>query len=239
MLKVSASNPPPDGNTRNVSCNLMKNLYFIICLFISNISFGQKYPSPDSVKILKQSRLDTILSLLKVNKGEIIADIGSGKGYNLIRLSKNFPDVSYYVQDIDAIQCNRNVFLKTLKTYNSNQNIDSFHFFKGTTSSTNLPKNYFDKVLLIAVVHEFTKTDSMLTDIKSILKENGDILIEEPLVIKVEKKEKGCNNPYLTEISFKEILERNKIKIIEEKYIKDFGINKYRKVFLCKKKGYS
>jgi ubiquinone/menaquinone biosynthesis C-methylase UbiE len=229
---------PSQQKAADVGCNLMKTYISIFFLVSFNFLFGQVYPSLDSIKTLKQLRLDTILSVIKLKEGDVIADIGSGKGYNLIRLANKFPKTTFFVQDIDTTVCNKKTFLKTMKTFNSNLSIDNFHFFKGSETSTNLPKEYFDKVFLIAVIHEFTKLDSMLKDVKSIIKENGEFIIEEPLVRHSIKKEKGCNNPYLTEIQLKEILEKNQIVIIESKYIKDIGNNKYRMVFRCKK-GYS
>lgn len=88
-------------------------------------------------------------------------------------------------------------------------------------------------MLLIAVVHEFDEKEKMFADIRSIVKPDGFIFIEEPLVTKPGPKDKGCNNPYLTEQQLRDILAENGLEIAEEKYIQDVGNNKYRKIFKC------
>jgi len=213
----------------------MRNILIIKLLFPIFL-FGQKVQDPlVANNAIKQARIDTILSVLKISNDDIIADIGSGKGYNLIRLTKYFPSIRYYVEDIDSIACNRKNFKNSIKLFNSNISIDNFIFTYGTPTSTNLPKNKFTKVIMIAVVHEFDNRSSMLTDIKSILKPGGYIYIEEPLVIKKVKKDKGCNNPYLTEPEFKQILTDNGLEIEEEKQTNNTGKNQYRKFFKCRK----
>ena len=210
-------------------------LFFILILSTPVFLFGQKQDFISELKALKQSRLDTITSVLKINQNDTVADIGSGDGYNLIRLSKYYPSVKYFVEDIDSSKLNKANFLKNIKLFNSSLSIDNFEFVYGTTTSTNLPKNYFTKVIMIAVVHEFDDKQSMFSDIKSILKTTGHIFIEEPLVTKNTRKDKGCNNPYLTESEFKKILKDNGIEIETEKNIKDIGGIKYRKIFKCRK----
>ncbi len=207
----------------------------IILFVIPILSFGQKVTDPLAVmKAIRQARIDTILSVLKITKADTVADVGAGKGYNLVRLSKYFPSIKYYVEDIDSVACSRNNFEKNIKIFNPNISIGNFIFTCGTPTSTNLPKSYFTKVLLIAVIHEFDYKESMLTDIRSIVKPGGYIYIEEPLVIKKTKKDKGCNNPYLTEIELKKIITDNALDIEEEKFIKDAGKNQYRKIFKCR-----
>ena len=207
-------------------------LFFTLLLLTPICLFGQK---KDFIKILKQSRLDTITSVLKINQNDTVADIGSGDGYNLIRLSKYYPSIKYFVEDIDSSKLNRANFLKNIKIFNPSLSISNFEFVYGTATSTNLPKNYFTKIIMIAVVHEFDDKTSMFNDIKSILKTTGHIFIEEPLVTKSTRKDKGCNNPYLTEAELRKILNDNGIEIETEKYIKDNGVTKYRKIFKCRK----
>lgn len=208
----------------------------ILILLVTSLKIYSQNKFIDSIKIYQQARIDSIASLLTIQKKDIIADIGSGNGNTLIRLTKQFSDISLFVEDIDSLKCNRKTFEKVLRLNNSKTPIDSFHFIYGTSTSTNLPKKYFDKIFLIAVIHEFDKRREMLTDVKSILKDNGEILIEEPLVYKKIPKDKGCNNPYLTESELQKILTENFIVVLKERFIKDKdkANNRYRKVYLCK-----
>jgi len=213
----------------------MHKIILLFLLVIPVYTIAQKKP-PVDVKILKQARLDTIVSMLQITSTDTVADVGSGNGNNLVRLSKYFPPIRYYVEDIDSSSCNRKNFEKMIRVHNPGISIDQFVFSYGTTTSTKLPKNFFTKVLLIAVVHEFDQRDLMLADIRSILKPNGLLFIEEPLTQQPRPKEKGCNNPYLTEEAFKKIITSNGFEILEEKYIRDAGDgSRYRKFFKCRK----
>ncbi|AXY73545.1 class I SAM-dependent methyltransferase [Paraflavitalea soli] len=185
------------------------------------------------VQVMKQARLDTMASVINIVKGDVVADIGSGNGYNLLRLSRYFPPVKYYAEDIDSVRCNKKAFAQMIKNFNPGIPLDSFVLSYGTTRATGLPKAHFTKVLMIAVVHEFDEKEPMFADIRSILKPGGFVFIEEPLVLKPVPKDKGCNNPYLTEVALKKIIADNGLQVIEEKYINDADSNKYRKIFKC------
>lgn len=206
-----------------------------ICLGILPLLSLAQRKSAVNVEMLKQARLDTIVSMLQITAMDTVVDIGSGNGSNLIRLSKYFPLVRYHVEDIDSSTCNRRNFEKMIRAYNPAISIDSFSFHYGTVTATLLPRASFTKVLMIAVLHEFDSRDEMLSDIKSILKPGGFIFIEEPLTTTPGPVEKGCNNPYLTEPAFREILQRNRIEIVQEKSIMDAGNGRrFRKFFKCR-----
>ncbi|WP_276482384.1 class I SAM-dependent methyltransferase [Paraflavitalea pollutisoli] len=212
----------------------MRTLILLLVLSLPALVWGQKRTAVP-VNQLVQGRLDTIVSLLQLTPQDVVADIGSGNGKNLVRLSAYYPPMRYHVEDIDSSTCNRRTFSKMIKAYNPAISIDSFTFHYGTPTATNLPKQYFTKILMIAVLHEFDSRDEMLADIKSILQPGGLIYFEEPLTTTPRPVEKGCRNPYLTEAAFREILQRNRIEIIREKPIPDAGDGqRYRKFFQCK-----
>lgn len=188
----------------------------------------------DSIHAIRQARIDAMVAFIQLKPSDTVADIGSGNGYNIVRLSKYYPGVKYHVEDIDSTSCNRKNFQKAISIYNPAIALSDFTFTYGTTTSTHLPKQYFTKVLMIAVVHEFDDKALMFADIKSILKAGGDIYIEEPFVLKpTAKKDKGCNNPYLTEEQFKDIITANGLTIAEEKNTANSGAQ-YRKIFRCR-----
>lgn len=215
-------------------------LSLVLSIFFTLYSFSQK-SFIDSIRLYKQARIDSIQSLLNFKNDDIIADIGSGNGSNLLRLTAKAKNISLFAEDIDSSKCNKRGFQKILRQLNSSVHVDSIRFFYGNDSTTTLPKQHFTKVLLIAVLHEFTKQQQMLNNVKSLLKPGGEILIEEPLVHKPIPKDKGCNNPYLTEIEIQTIFRQNGFIILAEKLIKDLDKqhNRYRKAYLCKLKSYS
>lgn len=206
----------------------------VLILLSPLICVGQRNPNTTSaIQHARMARIDTIVSMLKISADDKIADIGTGKGYNLVRLANYFPSTQYYTEDIDTTSLNRKNLQATINAFHSKLPVDSFIITYGTSTSTNLPRHYFSKVLMIAVLHEFDRRDLMLADIKSILQTGGQLFIEEPLVVTKRKKDKGCNNPYLTELELKAILAKNGISIEEEKLIGDIGIVQYRKIFRC------
>jgi len=215
-------------------------LSLLLTISLSAYCFSQK-SLIDSIRLYKKARIDSIQSLLNLKGSDIIADIGSGNGNNLLRLTLKAKNISLFAEDIDSSKCNKKGFQKLLKQLNSSLPLDSIHFAYGNDSSTTLPKSHFTKVFLIAVMHEFTKQQQMLTDIKSLLKLDGEILIEEPLVHKSIPKDKGCNNPYLTKAELQAIFKQNGFIILSEKLIKEIDKqnNRYRKAYLCKLKSYS
>lgn len=172
-------------------------------------------------------------SFIGITRADRVADIGSGTGYNLVRLSTYFLPARYYAEDIDSSRCNKANFEKTIRSFKASIPIDSFSFHYGTISATNLPKRSFTKVLLIAVVHEFDEKEAMFNDIRSILQPGGLIFIEEPLVKQPGPKDKGCNNPYLTEQQLRQVITGNGLDILDERYIRDAGDKRYRKIFKC------
>lgn len=217
----------------------MRCVILLLLVLLPGIVPAQKKESININKLV-QGRLDTMVSMLQLTAQDTIVDIGSGNGKNLINLTKYFPPLRYHVEEIDSTTCNRKALQKMIKALQATIAIDSFTFHYGTPTATLLPKQYFTKVLMIAVLHEFDSRDTMLADIKSILRPGGSIFLEEPLTQQPRPVEKGCRNPYLTEAAFRELLQRNGIEIIQEKLIPDAGDGKrYRKFFQCRIAGQS
>lgn len=210
----------------------MKTRIILFLLLTPLLINAQNKPTMDQIRQLKQGRLDTMVSMLHITTTDKVADIGTGNGYNLVRLSKYYPSIRYYAEDIDSSFCNRRNLQKMIKIHNPAIAVDSFVITYGTTTSTNLPKSYFSKVLMTAVLHECDHKKEMLADIRSILQPGGLLFIEEPLTPHPMPKEKGCNRPYLTEAELKSILAQNDIEILQEKLIPDDG-NRIRKFYKC------
>lgn len=210
----------------------MKVQIIFFLLFSPLLLAAQNKTTLDHVRQLKQARLDTMVSMLHITASDIVADIGTGNGYNLVRLSRYYPSIRYYAEDIDSSTCNRSNLQKMIKAHNPGISVDSFVITYGTTTSTHLPRSYFTKVLMTAVLHECEHKKEMLADIRSILKPGGLLFIEEPLTPYPMPKEKECNLPYLTEAELRSILQQNGIEILQEKLIPDTG-NRFRKFFKC------
>ena len=102
-----------------------------------------------------------------------IADIGAGSGYHVFKMAPIANKGAVYAVDIQPEMLN--AILQNPK-FEQNTNIE---LVQGDEKSVNLPKNTFDKVLMVDVYHEFNFPKEMIISIKEALKENGKIYLIE------------------------------------------------------------
>ena len=120
-------------------------------------------------------------SFFDFHKGDIVAEIGAGRGYNMYGFNIVADSVTFYVQDIDTNVLSTISFTKLIKHFQKlkKPQTNTFHRCIGTVSGTTLPDNSFDKIILVSAFHEFTFMYEMLTDIHKKLKPNGQLYILE------------------------------------------------------------
>jgi ubiquinone/menaquinone biosynthesis C-methylase UbiE len=211
----------------------MKQVVFIPFLLAATFSFGQSLSKKQKGDSLTTAKFSVVSMFLSLSPTDIIADIGTGVGYSLIPIANNCPECKFFVEDIDSSSCNPKTLAWRINNTGNKTKIENFAFFYGTEKATNLPSAKFNKVLIFDVIHEMTYKTEMLKDIKRILQKNGSIFIEEILVHKPEKKDRGCNYPFLTEVEFKKLMTDNNFLIKRESITLSSGYNKYIKIFEC------
>ncbi len=164
-----------------------KTFSLILLLVVSgSIIYAQKSKSAFSYKIYGNvanyfENENDLLTFFDFKKGDQVAEIGAADGQNIVGFSLLTDSIRFYVQDIDPTAMNERNFNKLLKRsakYKSSAK-HSFHLCLGTETSSLLPDNSFDKILLIATFHEFTYMTEMLNDIGKKLKEDGKVYILE------------------------------------------------------------
>jgi ubiquinone/menaquinone biosynthesis C-methylase UbiE len=176
-------------------------------LVFSNIT-AQKSPPPykcgnvyKKIEDLKWIYHD-IYSSLGVLKGETVASVGAGGGVIEVITSCFIDSINWTIQDVDTSCLNKYNFDKIV-TYHeklSNKKLNStFDLVIGDYSKTNLPRNKFDRVLLVNVYHEFTDKDEIMADITGSLKKNGLLVIFEGIANKEGKRHGDCHHLILTE----------------------------------------
>lgn len=148
--------------------------------------------------------------------GDTVADIGSSAGWNLVRLASCHPQTTFYAEDIDSTVCNPERFAGMIKRFHNGASMNQFRFTIGTETSTTFPDRAFGKVLVSAVVHEFSDRPAMLAEIKRITRPGGSVYIEEIFFIKPARKEKGCSRPFMLEAEFRQLLRQAGYIIIRE-----------------------
>jgi ubiquinone/menaquinone biosynthesis C-methylase UbiE len=150
-----------------------------------------------------------ITEFIDLKPREVIADIGAGT-MNWEGVFTVFTDsLSFYCEDISDECTNQLQAKKVLNHYASISNKDissTIQTVIGTEKSTNLPSNFFDKVLIINTFHEFTDRNSMLAEIKRILKKGGKVYIEERLPTSKMKIHQGCKMPMIGESEMIEMM---------------------------------
>jgi SAM-dependent methyltransferase len=163
--------------------------------------------NPDSIK---QELASNCLDTINFVNGQIIADIGAGNGYLEGMLSLFFDSLTFYIQDIDTSICNQSEvnrvadFYKNIKKEPFN---NKFIAVNGTDSTTNLPDNIFDKILMINTYQYIKKPKAFILDVNKKLKNDGLFYVINPQYgdyedLDRQRKEYGWNaSPLETEIS--------------------------------------
>jgi cyclopropane fatty-acyl-phospholipid synthase-like methyltransferase len=212
----------------------------ILQLILSSLLLLPAFNGSSQTRTKKEDKDSLLLNqfaittdFLKLNATDRLADIGSGSGYSLIPIANTCPACKFVVEDIDSLSCNAAKFQKNIEKSGGKTTISNFTFRYGTEKSTNLPPGRFNKVLAFDLVHELTYRSAMLFNLCQLLEPNGKIYISEILVHRAMKKDRNCSRPYLTETSFKELLNDNKINIDREATTYDLGQNRYIKIFEC------
>lgn len=166
------------------------------------------------------------LSIYNFQPNETIASIGASSGVWEIWFASQVEGLTFYLQDIDAQNCNQEEINEGVTYFEKlvgKKNTGKFIPVIGTQSATNLPKNTFDKVLIINSFHEFDNPEIILHDLQKILKSNGRLFIEEQMAKYNGEIHEGCGKRLFTESELIEILRKCGFEVTE-RYFKDEGV---------------
>lgn len=122
------------------------------------------------------------LGFIRPQAGDTIADIGSYDGYYPLLYSVFSDSAVFYLNDItrdgfvyfDSIQA-------VCATLKGRALSNTFTIVIGQDSSTNLQDHLFDKVVVRDALHHFKSMDTMLADIKRIMKPGARLILFEPI----------------------------------------------------------
>jgi SAM-dependent methyltransferase len=165
---------------------------------------------------------------------ETIASIGASGGIWEIYFASQIENLTFYLQDIDENICNQVEIEDGISFYQKllGKTISGkFIPIIGTENKTCLPKNTFDKVLIVNSLHEFRFASNIVKDIFQVLKKEGILFIEEQLAKYEGEIHEGCLKPLYKEkelIDFIENIAGFRIAKIVDKgnYIKIFSFQK-------------
>ncbi len=149
---------------------------------------------------------------------ETIASVGASSGVWEIWFASQVDNLTFCLQDIDPLNCNQEEIDYGINYYEKllgKKIIGQFIPIIGTHHQTNLPANFFDKILIINSLHEFIFVNEILQDIKKSLKPSGKLFIEEQITKTSGEIHEGCGRPLFTQDELIDCLERNGFELVE------------------------
>lgn len=158
------------------------------------------------------------LSFFDIKEGDKVADIGSKSMTFVGVLSIFTPKANFYCEDIDSACTTTEQAQKVLNYYSKikGEPINStITPIIGTETSTTLPNNFFDKVIIDNSLHEFSEKVLMMKDIRKILKKNGVLYLRESLGRTNGELHMGCDQALFDEAHLVEFITRQGFKFIK------------------------
>lgn len=120
----------------------------------------------------KTGEAETVLSILGVESGETVADIGAGRGYYMQKLARAVgPTGRVYAQDIipDVVS--------DLEVRANANGFGNVRAVLGTPNDPRLPKNSLDHAILIHMYHEIENPYALMWHLRESLKPDAAIAV--------------------------------------------------------------
>jgi len=115
-------------------------------------------------------RPDQIMDALKIADGDMVAEVGAGSGWFMVRLSRRVgPNGRVFAEDIQP------PIVELLKRRVQNERLPNVETVLGTATDPRLPAGRFDAVLIVDVYHEMEDPVALLKNIQRSLKPKGCI----------------------------------------------------------------
>ena len=121
----------------------------------------------------KEENTTSLLKNMNIGEYDVIADIGAGSGYHVLKMAAITNKGMIYAVDIQQ------EMLDALKRKKEDIGLNNITLIKGNEKSSNLPANTIDKVIMVDVYHEFEYPIEMISSIKRALKPDGQIFLIE------------------------------------------------------------
>ena len=160
------------------------------------------------------------LGFYQFKPGQSVASIGAQCGnWEAVYASTTDSD-HFYLEDIDTTYFTERQVSFAWHYYDSLRGRPmtcDYKMVTGTERSTMLPENSFDKILIMNSFHEFTYQDEMLADIRTKLKPDGILYIDETVPRKPRQLHAQCKKPMITPEEMISTLSRNGFRYIDGK----------------------
>ena len=193
-----------------------KKFYNDLMNLKKNFTFFEKNTRFDVDKLLKRKNIKKYFDKKiqsEIKNNDKILDFGCGPGTFSLKLSNMTRSQVHSVDISDKFidECERQIKIKDKKNIFTNKN---------DGSKLKYEDNYFDKILLIDVIHHLEDIHGTLKELKRVLKQNGKIIVYEPNILNplmllmhlIDKNERGLLKVGRKK-KYKDIFEQNNLKI--------------------------
>jgi Methyltransferase domain len=156
----------------------------------------------DSIAIKYKNELD----FLALKPNDTIADIGSFDGYYPALYSIFTDSISFYLNDITYEGFKNFKTIKALCDAKRNKNqTNTFKIAIGNEENTNLPNDFFNKIIIRDVLHHCKNMSKILDDVKRLMKRETTLFLFEPIKLGNEMDENLCTHA-MTRDAFLELM---------------------------------
>lgn len=121
----------------------------------------------------KEENVTTLIKNMDLQPDDVIADIGAGSGYHAFKMVEQLENGKVYTVDIQP------EMLSAIQSKKVGLEIENIELILGEETTTNLPKNSVDKILMVDVYHEFNEPVAMIQSMSQALKKDGAIYLIE------------------------------------------------------------
>jgi len=175
---------------------------------------GSFYQSMDHLVKVKQKEI----GFYDFRAGQTVASIGAQCCHWEAAYAATTDSITFYLEDIDSSRFKKaqaDFAWNYYGTLRDRPMTSTYKMVLGDERSTSLPKNTFDKILIINSFHEFIFRAEMLADIKKKLKAGGILYIDEALPKKQGQLHGICNLPMLTNEETIALFEKNGFEYVD------------------------
>jgi len=137
--------------------------------------YGHRF-NPEKADLLLDPRRreklppEEILALLEIEKGDIIADLGSGNGYFTVPIAEK-TGTTVYAVDIEP------KMLDSLMDHAAKADVKNIQPVTSDLAQIKLPNHSVDKIFSSMVMHEISSLNAVIGEIKRIVRPNAKLLI--------------------------------------------------------------
>jgi SAM-dependent methyltransferase len=185
-----------------------------------------------------QKQFNDQLKFYDFHSGEMVASIGAQCANWEAIFASRTDSVTFYLEDIDSASLNEKQVSFAWAYYSSLRGKPITCDYKiviGTETTTNLPDNAFDKIVVINSFHEFTDKQQMLADIRKKLKPDGILMIDETLAQKSGELHIQCKKRIYTDEEMVAIFKENGFMYLKSADLHFRNAKPVRKIFAFKK----